>query len=168
MRATCLVSISSPDEGRDVDVLEVHSTARGVIYYGTRLWEKCTIMRVRMANPGIVVWDSKKEKEERNIASHKETLKKSMELLAKRDFDAALEFFTDDITTVVPILGTMTGKEAIKAGWQKVPAGFGLEWSEPTEEDGTLKTSASSPFGQLTMIATFSGDKISQVEIKMG
>ena len=121
-----------------------------------------------MGNHGIVFWDPKKEKEEKNMASHKETVKKFMELLAKRDFDAALELLTDDITTVAPILGTMTGKEAVKAGLQRMPAGGTLEWSEATEEDDTLKTSASSLFGQLTMIVTFSGDKISKVEIKMG
>ncbi len=102
------------------------------------------------------------------MAGRKETLKKFMELLAKRDFDAALEVVTDDVTAVVSMLGTITGKEAVKAGLQSMPTGINLEWSEPTEEDDTLRTSASSPFGQLTMIVAFDGDKISKVEIEMG
>ena len=102
------------------------------------------------------------------MSSHIETLKKFMELQEKRDFDAAAELLADDITTVAPMVGTTTGKEAVKAGWQRMPAGPKLEWSEPTEEGDSLTTSATSPFGRLTMIVTFSGDKISKVEIKMG
>jgi len=67
-----------------------------------------------------------------------------------------------------PMAGTTTGKEAVKASWQRMPAGPKMDWSEPTEEGDTLTTSATSPFGRLTMLVTFSGDKISKVEIKMG
>ena len=102
------------------------------------------------------------------MASNQEILKKYMELLAKPDLDAAMEHVTDDVTAVTPLTGSTTGKEAVKTGLQNMPAGPRLEWSEPAEEGDTLKMSASSPFGRLTLIATFSGEKISKFEIKMG
>ena len=102
------------------------------------------------------------------MASNQETLKKYMELMDKRDLDAAMDLVTDDITAIVPMQPTATGKEAVKTGLQNMPAGPRLEWSEPAEEGDTLKMSASSPFGRLTLIATFSGEKISKFEIKMG
>ena len=102
------------------------------------------------------------------MAERKETLKKFMELQEKRDFDAAAELISDDITVTAPMAGTTTGKAAVKASWQSMPAGPKLDWSEPTEEGDTLTTTATSPFGRLTMLVTFGGDKISKVEIKMG
>jgi len=102
------------------------------------------------------------------MASNKETLKKYMELLDKRDLDAALKLVTDDVTAVTPLTAPTKGKEALKSGLQSMPAGPKLNWSEPTEEGNTLKMTASSAFGRLTLIATFSGDKISKFEIKMG
>jgi ketosteroid isomerase-like protein len=102
------------------------------------------------------------------MASNQEILKKYMELLDKRDLDAAMELLTDDVTAVTPLTGSTTGKEAVKSGLQSMPPGPKLEWSEPTEEGDTLKMSASSPFGRLTLVATFSGEKISKFEIKMG
>ena len=102
------------------------------------------------------------------MASKQETLKKYMELVQNRDFDAAMDLVTDDITAVVPMQPTATGKEAVKTGLQNMPAGPRLEWSEPAEEGDTAKMTASSPFGPLTLMATFSGDKISKFEIKLG
>jgi ketosteroid isomerase-like protein len=102
------------------------------------------------------------------MAERKEILKKFMELQEKRDFDAAAELISDDITVTAPMAGTTTGKAAVKASWQSMPAGPKLDWSEPTEEGDTLTTTATSPFGRLTMLVTFGGDKISKVEIKMG
>ncbi len=102
------------------------------------------------------------------MARNQEILKKYMELLDKRDLDAAMELLTDDVTAVVPMQPTATGKEAVKTGLQSMPPGPKLEWSEPTEEGDTLKMSASSPFGRLTLVATFSGEKIGKFEIKMG
>jgi len=101
------------------------------------------------------------------MASNQETLKKYMELVQNRDLDAAMDLVTDDIAAITP-MGSQSGKEAVKSGLQTMPAGPRLEWSEPTEEGDTLKMSASSPFGRLTLVATFSGDKISKFEIKMG
>ena len=102
------------------------------------------------------------------MASNKETLKKYMELLGKRDLDAAMKLLTDDVTAVTPLTGTTTGKEAVKKGLQSMPPGPPMNWSDPTEEGNTLKMTTSSAFGRLTLIATFSGDKISKFEIKMG
>jgi len=109
-----------------------------------------------------------KQKEARHMSDRTEALKKFMELQEKRDFDAAAELITDDITVTAPMAGTTTGKAAVKASWQRMPAGPKLDWSEPTEEGDTLTTSATSPFGKLTMVVIFSGDKVSNVEIKMG
>ncbi len=102
------------------------------------------------------------------MVSKKEILKKYMDLLDKRDLDAVMKLVTDDVTAVTPLTGTSKGKEALKSGLQSMPAGPKLNWSEPTEEGNTLKMSASSAFGRLTLIATFSGEKISKFEIKMG
>ena len=102
------------------------------------------------------------------MADRKEILKKFMDLQAKRDFDAAEKLLADNVSVTAPMAGTTTGKAAVKASWQKMPAGPKLDWSAPTEEGDILKTSATSPFGRLTMLVTFKGDLVSKVEIKMG
>ena len=102
------------------------------------------------------------------MADRKEILKKFMDLQASRNFDGAAQLITDDISVTAPMAGTTTGKAAVKASWQRMPAGPKMNWSEPTVEGDTLKTSATSPFGKLTMLVTFKGDLVSKVEIKMG
>lgn len=99
-----------------------------------------------------------------------ETVKKFMELQQKGDYDAALELLTDDVSVIAPMMAPMTGKEAVKASWQRTPpsAGPKVDFSEPTEEGDTVKMTASSPLGRVTMVVSFSGDKISKVEVKMG
>ncbi len=99
-----------------------------------------------------------------------ETVKKFMELQQKGDYDAALELLTDDISVIIPMMAPTTGKQAVKASWERTPpsASPKVDFSEPIEEGDTLKMTASSPLGRVTMLISFSGDKISKVEVKMG
>lgn len=129
-------------------------------------------MFLRLDYEGFKKPDSRKpsidKKEERNMSARTDTVKKFMELQEKKDYDGAIKLVTDDISVVAPMAGTTTGKAAVKAGWQRMPAGPKITWSQPTEEGDIVKTTASSPFGRLTMLCTFKGDKIGKVEIKLG
>jgi len=102
------------------------------------------------------------------MSARTDAAKKFMELQEKKDYDGALKLVTDDISVVAPMAGTTTGKAAVKAGWQRMPAGPKITWSEPKEEGDTVTMTASSPFGRLTMKLGFKGDLISKVEIKLG
>ncbi len=100
----------------------------------------------------------------------KEYLTKSM----ANDIDGTLALLSDDVVLNRPMLGAVTGKQAVGDAMRNRPAGLGgftPTFEEPVEEGehvkvtGTLPPGSPFPISRLTWTFAYSGDKISKIDI---
>ena len=98
----------------------------------------------------------------------KEYLDKSM----ANDIDTVLTLVTDDVVLNRPMMGAVTGKEAMAEAMRNRPpgmAGMTPTFGEPTEEGETVKVKGDLPPGlpvpSLTWTFSFTDDKISRIDI---
>ena len=87
--------------------------------------------------------------------------------------DAIGELLADDIVMGGGRMGDVTGKAAILERLKNPPQGGGrmgqIEWSEPVEEGGAVKLTASTPMGSIVRTFLFDdNDRIKKIEFARG
>ena len=100
----------------------------------------------------------------------KEYLAKSM----ANDIDGTLALLSDDVVLNRPMLGSVSGKQAVGDAMRSRPAGLGgftPTFEEPVEEGETVRVKGNLPPGSpfpissLTWTFAYSGDTISKIDI---
>jgi hypothetical protein len=95
------------------------------------------------------------------------------QLIAAQDagnWDAVSALLTDD-AVMASMRGTQSGKQAMVQAMQQAASQarqFSITWSEPAESGDVVSRSASTQMGRLTQRYSFSGEKISKIEMAMG
>lgn len=104
------------------------------------------------------------------VALAQEYLEKSL----ANDVEGTLALLSDDVVLSRPMIGTVSGKEAVADAMRNRPAGMGnfsLTFAEPVETGeqvrvkGTLPPGSPFPIPSLTWTFSYADDKISRIEI---
>ena len=88
----------------------------------------------------------------------------------QRKIDDLLALVADDVTMILPMVGTVAGKAAVEKQLRARPGGGGnTAWQDPTEEGDAVVVTGTAPFGQVKVQFAFdAGDKIKTVEVMLG
>jgi len=101
--------------------------------------------------------------------SRTELARKYLGFQRKRNVDGVVEMLADDVELIVPVAGTVSGKEAVEQLLRARPqAGGGdLLWADPVTEGDTISIiGAGSPFGPLRLRLTFNAENtLSKIEL---
>ncbi len=87
----------------------------------------------------------------------------------KRNVDELVAMMADDVELIMPIVGTVSGKDAVEQLFRARPAAGGADliWSEPSEEgEAVSMVGTGGPFGPVRLRLSFDAEsKLSKVEL---
>jgi len=88
----------------------------------------------------------------------------------QRKIDDLLGLMADDVTLILPMVGTVSGKAAVEKQLRARPGGGGnTAWQDPSEEGEAIVVSGTAPFGLVKVQFAFDkSDKIKTVEVMVG
>ncbi len=105
------------------------------------------------------------------MASRVELAKQYMDYQREQKLDEMLVMLAEDVVMSNPMMGTISGKEALEQQMRNRPMGGGgamgnITWSDPEEEGESVKIlGTGSPFGPIKVVLTFNPeDKINKIE----
>ncbi len=104
------------------------------------------------------------------MASKVELAQQYMDYQRDQKIDDMLTMLADDVVMSNPMMGTVTGKEALAQQMRDRPMGGGggmnITWSEPEEEGDSVKIlGAGAPFGTIKIVLSFNdADKITKID----
>ena len=108
------------------------------------------------------------------VTSKAELAKQYLARSMANDIDGTLALLSDDVVLNRPMLGAVTGKQAVGDAMRSRPAGLGgftPAFEEPVEDGETVRVKGNLPPGtpfpisSLTWTFAFSGDTISRIDI---
>ncbi len=107
------------------------------------------------------------------MATKTEVAKQYVDFQQARDFDGLVSLLADDVELSMPMVGEVSGKDAVGNQLRLQPGGGDapkLEWSAPEEDGEDVKVRATgAPFGPLSLVLSFNAsDQVSKIKIAIG
>jgi hypothetical protein len=102
-------------------------------------------------------------------ASRSDLAKKYLKFQAKRDVDGALTMMSPEVELIVPVVGTVSGRDAVEQLLRARPGAGGgdLVWADPIVDGDTVTiTGVGGPFGPVRLKLSFnSSDLLARIEL---
>ena len=107
------------------------------------------------------------------MARKTDTAQQYVDFQKARDFDGLASLLADDVELNMPMVGSVSGKDAVdkrlrsQGGGDQAPK---LAWSEPEEDGDNIKIAATgAPFGPLSLVLSFNdAGQVSKINIAIG